>query len=318
MELSNTKPLVSIITPSYNQCRFIEETINSVKHQEYSNREHIIIDGGSTDNTLDILKKYEGSYNMHWVSEPDRGMYDAINKGLRMANGEILSYLNSDDLYLPWTVKTVVDYFITNPSVDFVYSDLLTLNMEINKLILTFYPPFNLKFIRRTGSLGQPTVFWRWKVFNYFGGFDESLKFVADCDYWMKAGSVFKIRKVNEFLAIDRNHSQAKRFINQTALKKELNGVRERYFNSNFIQNALGRFKDRIWAFMWQRYYMWKFLYFNQMKHNISNRLAWPHFLSIENLKLVPLYQLLIGTLPFVNRGNPRWICLNRNFNCEN
>src|SRR4030067_3134955 len=92
-------PLVSIITPSLNQGEFIEETILSVKNQTYENIEHIIVDGGSTDDTLNILKKYAGSYRMRWLSEPDNGMYQAINKGMRLANGEILAYLNSDDLY---------------------------------------------------------------------------------------------------------------------------------------------------------------------------------------------------------------------------
>ena len=92
-------PRVSIVTPSYNQGQFIEDTLLSVKNQDYPSIEHIIVDGGSTDNTLEILQKYEGSYSMRWVSEPDRGQSDAVNKGFRMANGEIVGWLNSDDCY---------------------------------------------------------------------------------------------------------------------------------------------------------------------------------------------------------------------------
>lgn len=109
------RPLVSIITPSFNQGDFIADNILCIRNQMYKNIEHIIIDGSSTDDTLEVLKKYEGSYNMRWVSEPDNGMYEAVNKGLKMSKGEILAYLNSDDLYLPWTVKVVVRFFQQDP-----------------------------------------------------------------------------------------------------------------------------------------------------------------------------------------------------------
>lgn len=103
-----TNPLVSIITPSYNKGEFIEETIQSVLSQTYHNIEYIIIDGKSTDNTEQILKKYPG---INWISEPDKGQTDAINKGMRRAKGEILAYLNADDTYLPDTVETIVNVF---------------------------------------------------------------------------------------------------------------------------------------------------------------------------------------------------------------
>ncbi len=97
----NSKPLVSIVTPSLNQGGFIEDCIRSVKNQSYKNIEHIIVDGGSTDATINILKKYEGTYNMIWLSEPDNGMYDAINKGFKLSKGEIMAWINADDMYLP-------------------------------------------------------------------------------------------------------------------------------------------------------------------------------------------------------------------------
>src|SRR5437773_10662099 len=99
------KPLISVITPSYNQRRFIEDTIQSLQRQTYSNFEHIVVDAGSTDGTLEVLKKHETAYNMTWSSEPDSGMYHGINKGLRRAKGQSLAYLNSDDLYFAWTLE---------------------------------------------------------------------------------------------------------------------------------------------------------------------------------------------------------------------
>ena len=101
--------LVSIVTPTLDRVDLLRHTIESVKRQTHANLEHIIVDGGSTDGTLELLTRYEGSYPMRWVSEPDDGMYQAINKGLRSASGDILAYLNSDDLYFPWTVDTVVE-----------------------------------------------------------------------------------------------------------------------------------------------------------------------------------------------------------------
>ncbi|HVO67352.1 MAG TPA: glycosyltransferase, partial [Syntrophales bacterium] len=105
-------PEVLIVTPSFNRAALIEATIESVLKQTYKNMEYIVVDGGSTDGTLEILEKYRKEGKLKYISEPDNGMYDAINKGFRMASGEILAYLNSDDIYFPWTISTAVDALI--------------------------------------------------------------------------------------------------------------------------------------------------------------------------------------------------------------
>ena len=114
-------PLVTVVTPSFNQGRFIRETIESVLSQDYPNLEYMVIDGGSTDDTLSILKSYQDRFA--WVSEPDRGQAHAINKGWRCAKGEILAWLNSDDIYQPGAIRTAVEYFIHNQQVGMVYGE---------------------------------------------------------------------------------------------------------------------------------------------------------------------------------------------------
>lgn len=119
--MSDKCPLVSIVTPSYNQGRYIEKTIRSVLNQDYPDLEYIVVDGGSTDHTLDILRKYEG--RIRWVSERDGGQSEAVNKGFRMSRGEILGWLNSDDTYCPGAVRQAVTFLMEHPSVAMVYGD---------------------------------------------------------------------------------------------------------------------------------------------------------------------------------------------------
>ena len=119
------KPLVSIITPSYNQVRYLEDTIQSVLQQDYPNIEYIIVDGGSTDGSLEVIERYKDKLAW-WVSEPDQGQADAINKGFRKATGEIIAWLNSDDLYLPGTISSAVEVFQNNPKAGVIYGNALS------------------------------------------------------------------------------------------------------------------------------------------------------------------------------------------------
>ena len=195
-------PLVSIVTPSFNCAEFIEETILSVKNQTYPAIEHIIIDGGSTDNTLDIIRKYEGTYDMYWVSEPDEGQSDAINKGFRRAKGGILCWLNADDTYLPDAVATAVNFLDEHPDTGMVYGECHIINECSVVTSRCQAKAFSLKeMLCRGNVVPQPAAFWRREVTDAVGELDTSLHYVMDFDFWLKIALRFNIVYIPQYLA---------------------------------------------------------------------------------------------------------------------
>jgi glycosyltransferase involved in cell wall biosynthesis len=217
-------PKVSLITPSLNQGKFIEETIQSVLSQDYPNLEYIIMDGGSSDNTLDILKRY--SNRLMWVSEKDKGQTDAINKGLHLASGEIFAYLNADDTYLPGTLFKVAQIFMNRPEIIWVTGQCRIVdesNQEIRKLI-TAYKNFWLRFNHRytlliTDYISQPATFWRAKALKDFGYPDENLHYAMDYEYWLRLYSRYPPMFIPEYLATFKIHPHSK---NSTTGHKDL------------------------------------------------------------------------------------------------
>lgn len=222
------QPLVSIVTPSFNQGRFIEDAILSIKLQTYKCIEYIIIDGGSTDDTLDIIRRYEGSYNLRWLSEPDEGMYDAINKGLRMASGDVLCYLNCDDEFFPWSVATAVKHL---ERYDLVFGDHITLREGYDARYYALCIPFHRRFYQAHGIFAQPTVFFKRKVYETIGDFDgQQFTLIADCDYWLRAIEAgFSMGKIWEIQAIQRDHSETQRARHREKLMQEFINLRRIY-----------------------------------------------------------------------------------------
>lgn len=185
-------PRISIITPSYNQGHFIEETIRSVLLQGYPNIEYIIIDGGSTDNTVEIIKKYENAIS-YWVTESDNGQTHAINKGLAKATGDIIAYLNSDDYYLPGTLFKVAEHFRQFPEADLMHGICRYVNEEGEKIGEQFGHIEQLEEILdlwnvwwKQRQFVQPEVFWTKRITEKVGLFKEELNFVMDYDYWCR------------------------------------------------------------------------------------------------------------------------------------
>lgn len=208
-------PKISLITPSLNQGKFIEETIQSVLSQNYPNLEYIVMDGGSSDNTVAILKRY--STQLKWVSEKDDGQTDAINKGLRMASGDILAYLNADDLLLPGTLLRVAQLFMEQPKTMWLTGQCRIIdedNREIRKLI-TAYKNIWLRLrlsaiLLITDYISQPATFWRASVVNDVGSMDNSLHYTMDYDYWLRLYSKYPPLFVPEYLAAFKIHPQSK------------------------------------------------------------------------------------------------------------
>ena len=204
-------PRISIITPSYNQGQFLEETIRGVLDQGYPNLEYMIIDGGSTDDSVEIIRKYADRL-AYWVSEPDRGQSHAINKGFQRATGDILVWLNSDDVYLPGTLHTVGRFFVEHPDVDMVYGDQIEIDEAGQVLRALRSLNFNRWVLLARGmSVSQPASFIRRQVYEQVGGPDEALYWNMDYDYVLRiAFSGHKIKRIAQPLARFRLHSTSK------------------------------------------------------------------------------------------------------------
>ena len=231
-----TWPRVSIVTPSYNQGQFIEETIRSVLLQGYPNLEYIIIDGGSTDGSVEMIRKYE-PWLAYWVSEPDRGQSDAINKGWRWARGEILAWLNSDDVYRSGSIAMVVETFLTQPAVGCVYGHCDCINEEgliIGKLGEW---EFNLRrLIRRCESpIPQPATFVSRSALDAVGMLDQDLHYAMDYDLWIRIGLRFPIVRVPQTLAAFRVHTRSKSVVDPLASRPDVIRTMRRLMKDNTL-----------------------------------------------------------------------------------
>jgi len=232
-------PLVSIVTPSYNQAAFIRETIASVKNQVYPNIEHIIMDGGSSDSTLKILKECESSYNMRWRSERDQGQAHAVNKGFEEAKGEIIGWLNSDDCYLDQqAVSSVVRVFDKHPSADVVYGDIVHIDANGWILRVQILPRFSYKRLLRSCFIEQPAVFFRRKVVEKYK-LDTSFNYALDYEYWLRIAREFRFRHLPRVIAADRNHSSRKILSCGEELEQEVHAIRTSYaIETNTVQHV--------------------------------------------------------------------------------
>jgi glycosyltransferase involved in cell wall biosynthesis len=204
-------PLVSIITPSYNQAQYLEATILSVLQQDYPRIEYIIMDGGSSDDSVEIIQKYVGRL-AYWVSEKDRGQVDAINRGFARCNGKIMAWLNSDDTYEPGAIQAAVTAFRQHPKVRLVYGEGWYIDgagrrTRPCRFVRESFPNI---YIYNKDPILQQASFWKRNLWEEVGPLDESMNWVFDWDWFIRAHKVTSFLYIPQFLANYRVHSQAK------------------------------------------------------------------------------------------------------------
>jgi glycosyltransferase involved in cell wall biosynthesis len=200
---------VSIVTPSFNQGRFLEQTIRSVLEQVPPPDEYFVIDGGSTDSSVEIIKKYESQLT-GWVSEKDKGQADAINKGFRQAKGEIVAWINSDDYYLPGAIQTAVEMFNKHPDAGLIYGNVLSVDENSKSFNVQTFKPLNLLDLMSFRIISQPAVFMRRSVLEQAGFLDLSYHMLLDHHLWLRMARIAPIVYIPKALAAARYHAEAK------------------------------------------------------------------------------------------------------------
>jgi glycosyltransferase involved in cell wall biosynthesis len=207
--VSQDSLLVSVVSPSFNQAQYLETAIRSVIDQEYPRIEYLLIDGGSTDGSVDIIKRYQDRI-AYWTSEPDAGQADAINKGLKRATGEIVAWINSDDVYLPGAIAQAAAVFNKHPDIGMVYADGIMVDHELKILDRHTYPQVDVTDLLSFEVILQPTVFMRREALEAVGYLDPSYDLILDHELWVRIASRYPVLHVPAFWALERTHPQAK------------------------------------------------------------------------------------------------------------
>jgi glycosyltransferase involved in cell wall biosynthesis len=258
--LANRKrPLVSIVVPSFNQGRFIAETLKSCLQQSYRPIEILVEDGGSTDDTISVLRSIDAP-ELRWVSEPDEGVVDAVNKGLRRAKGEILTIQSSDDLFLDGAIEAAVEALDHDPTVGLVYGNVELIDEESRVIGADIQGPFDLAmYFGRMMYVPQPGTFFSRKALEAVGGWRNEFSYTADADLWFRIALHFRVRKLNRVTARYRYHSLQRdrqravisrdweRMASDLIANQPLDGRMRRYARSG-IYLARHRYAEQWWT----------------------------------------------------------------------
>jgi len=244
-------PRVSIVTPSFNQAQYIESTIQSVLVQDYPQIEYLIVDGSSTDNTVDIIKKYQGQLAW-WVSEKDQGQTDAINKGFARASGDILAWINSDDTYEPGAVRLAANYLMEHPEVGMVYGDCNFINAEGRVIGRFASAQTNYRMLRQGYvHIPQQTMFFRGELWRQVGPLDPSFYFAMDYDLWTRISARTGIKYIPQTWANFRLHTTGKTIVADDRCWPEMIRVHYRDGGSFFSIIVAKYYIRRLIAPLW-------------------------------------------------------------------
>lgn len=286
-------PRISIVTPSYQQGAFIEETIRSILLQGYPNLEYMITDAGSTDETVEIIRKYE-PFISYWVSEPDRGQSHAINKGWAIATGDIFHYLNSDDLLLPETLATVAHTFASDATIKAVCGVCPVKDIKLEKQIRVKLPrDFDLEhFLLDKEGPGQPATFVAREIVEKVGEMDESLYFTMDREYWMRVSLLCpgtRVAKLDQPLAIYRWRSECKSAQGGVAYAERLR-LLDKYYSEFDLPTDLRQLRKTSYA---NTFWMMAWL-FRYEKRKLKSLMALAKSLYWQRKPLKPTVKFLL------------------------
>ena len=244
----NTLPLVSIITPSYNQAAYLETTMQSVLGQDYPHVEYLVADGGSTDGSADIIQRYS-SRLAWWVSEKDQGQADGANKGFRRARGEIVGWLNSDDVYRPGAIAGAVAAFQANPQAGLVFSDVDSLDGAGNLINIMRFGPRTLEDLMAFKIISQPGVFMRRSLLEQVGYLDSSYHLLLDHHLWLRMALYAPVVYMPRARwASARFHAEAKNVAQASAFGSEAYRLAEWLSSAPEYQTLMARNQKKVWA----------------------------------------------------------------------
>lgn len=265
-------PKVSIVIPSFNQGNYIEQTITSILGQYYSNLELIVIDGGSTDCTLDIINKYAHLIT-YYVSESDKGQADAINKGFRVAKGDILAWLNSDDMYLPCTLSKVANLIEMSKKPQLIYGGCLHFSEGKEQTYGYLPPSFELERLTYFDYIVQPSTFWSRSLWESVGELNESYNYVLDWEWFIRATKVCEFIPMRDYLSMYRMHDNHKTGTGGLQRSQEIVKIVETYATKECLltyRNVLKQIKilksnknfsypKKLWVKIIRHYFCYKY-----------------------------------------------------------
>lgn len=271
-------PKVSVVTPSYNQGRFVEETVRSVLLQGYPNLEYIIVDGGSTDGSTDIIRKYE-PWLAYWVSKPDRGQTYAINKGWRRATGDVLAYINSDDCYLNGSVAAAAEAFSANPGAGLIYGTATIVDEDSRPIRAWQAYPFDLKrMFTKTNSVPQPAAFFSRTALETVGSLDEQWDMIMDYEFVIRVGMRFPTVCLSRTLALFRDHPHSKTSTMFERANREVMRFGASFLAKHAAEPEVMPMKRATTAYY---FYTWSVIYAKRGRHH-SHRSLKPLILSLR------------------------------------